>query len=117
VSAQALGPNQGAGQQAPSLDRKYLQDPNAVNRAYTESVQKALIDAMLDYGQPMAIAPDEYLTIAARDNMQRDTLAPPDPYEEVVTFLYRLRGSDLAAYRAGQIDRDEVKKRVQIREF
>ena len=29
----------------------------------------------------------------------------------------RRKGSDLAAYRAGQIDRDEAKRRVQIREF
>ena len=49
--------------------------------------------------------------------MQRDTLAPPDPYEEIVTILLRIKGADLAAYRAGQIDRDEVRKRVQVREF
>jgi hypothetical protein len=115
LSAQTIAPGQPS--RAPSPDRMILRDPNAVNRAYTESVQRALIEAMLDYGQPMAIAPDEYLTIAARDNMQRDTLAPPDPYEEVVTFLYRLKGSDLAAYRGGQIDRDEVKRRIQIQEF
>jgi hypothetical protein len=103
--------------QAPPLDKKYLQDPNAINRAYTESVQRALVDAMIDYSVPMAIAPDEFLTVGARDNMQRDTLAPADPYEEVVTILLRIKGSDLAAYRAGQIDRVEVRKRVQIKEF
>jgi hypothetical protein len=99
------------------LDKKYLQDPNALNRAYTEAVQRAVIEAMIDYSVPMAIAPDEYLTVAARDNMQRDALAPPDPYEEIVTIMYRIKGSDLAAYRAGQIDREEVRKRVQVREF
>jgi hypothetical protein len=66
---------------------------------------------------PTAIKPEEYLTIAARDNMQRDSLAPPDPYEEVITLLLSIKGSDLAAYRAGQIDAAEVRKRVQIREF
>jgi hypothetical protein len=99
------------------LDKKYLQDPNALNRAYTESVQRAVIYAMIDYSLPMAIGPDEFLTVAARDNMQRDALAPPDPYEEIVTIMYRIKGSDLGAYRAGQIDRDEVRKRVQVREF
>lgn len=99
------------------LDKKFLQDPNALNRAYTEAVQRAVIEAMIDYSVPMAIAPDEYLTVAARDNMQRDALAPPDPYEEIVTIMYRIKGSDLAAYRAGQIDREEVRRRVEVREF
>jgi hypothetical protein len=99
------------------LDKRALQDPNAINRAYTELVQRELVDAMIDYSLPMAIGQDEYLTVAARDNMQRDTLAPPDPHEEIVTILLRIKGSDLASYRAGQIDRDEVRKRVQVKEF
>jgi hypothetical protein len=99
------------------LDKRTMQDPNAINRAYTELVQGELIGAMIDYSLPMAIAPDEYLTVAARDNMQRDTLAPPDPHEEIVTILLRIKGADLVAYRAGQIDRDEVRRRVQVKEF
>jgi hypothetical protein len=99
------------------VDKRYFQDPNAINRAYTEAVQNALIDTIVDYAVPTAIKPQEYLTIAARDNMQRDSLAPPDPYEEVVTVLLSIRGSDLAAFRAGQIDAAEVRRRVQIREF
>ena len=99
------------------LDKKFLQDPNALNRAYTDSVQRALIDAMIDYSAPMALGPDEYLTVGARDNMVRDSLAPPDPYEEVITLLLRIKGSDLSAYRSQQIDRDEVRRRVQVREF
>jgi hypothetical protein len=102
---------------APRIDKKYLQDPNAINRAYTEAVQNALVETMLDWAVPTAIKPDEYLTVGARDNMQRDTLAPQDPYEEVVTILLRIKGSDLAAFRAGQIDAAEVRRRVQIREF
>jgi hypothetical protein len=98
------------------FDRKYFQDPNAINRVYTESVQNALVDTIIDYAIPTSIKPEEFLTVAARDNMQRDTLAPPDPYEEVVTILLRIRGSDLAAYRAGQIDAAEVRRRIQIRE-
>jgi hypothetical protein len=99
------------------LDRRTLQDPNAINRAYTELVQRELIDAMIDYGLPMAIPANEFLTVGARDNMLRDSLAPPDPHEEVVTILLKISGADLAAHRAGQIDRDEVRKRVQVREF
>ena len=98
------------------FDRKYFQDPNAINRIYTESVQNALVDTIIDYAIPTSIKPEEFLTVAARDNMQRDTLAPPDPYEEVVTILLRVRGSDLSAYRAGQIDAAEVRRRIEIRE-
>jgi hypothetical protein len=91
-----------------------LKDPN---RAYTEAVQRALIDAMIDYSTPMRIAPHEWLTVAARDNAPRDLFAPPDPFDEIVTILFRIKGEDLAAYRAGKIDREEAKKRVQVREF
>jgi hypothetical protein len=91
-----------------------LKDPN---RAYTEAVQRALIDAMIDYSGPMLIAPHEWLTVAARDNAPRDIFAPQDPFDEVVTILLRIKGEDLAAYRAGKIDREDAKKRVQVREF
>ncbi|HYU80910.1 MAG TPA: hypothetical protein VEK56_18115 [Vicinamibacterales bacterium] len=91
-----------------------LQDPN---RAYTESVQRALVDAMIDYSAPMLLGADEWLTVAARDNEPRDSFAPQDPSEQVVTILLRIKGADLAAYRAGKIDRDEAKKRVQVKEF
>ena len=109
----------GAGPAAPGprADKKFFSDPNAINRVYTEAVQTALIDTIVDYAIPTAIKPGEVLTIAARDNMQRDSLAPMDPYEEVITLLLTVRGSDLAAYRSGQIDAAEVRRRVQIREF
>jgi hypothetical protein len=104
---------------AQQIDRKKYLDTNAVNDAYTKSVQEALIDAMLDYsvGPLRSLRPDEYLTVGARDNMQRDSLAPPDPFEEIVTILLRIKGSDLAAYHTGQIERDEARKRVQVRQF
>ena len=41
-----------------------------------------------------------------------DEMAPQDPLEEVVTMIYRIKGSDLQLYRTGKIDRDEVRKRV-----
>jgi hypothetical protein len=100
-----------------NLDKRAMQDPNAINRAYTELVQRELIDAMIDYSLPIALPPEEFLTVAARDNMQRDSLAPPDPQEEIVTILLKLKGADLAAFRAGAIGRDEIRKRVQVREF
>ena len=47
----------------------------------------------------------------------RNSLAPQDPLEEVVTMIYRIKGSDLLAYRSGSIDRDAVRKRVQMSQF
>jgi hypothetical protein len=87
------------------------------NKLYTDEVQRALIDAMIDFSAPMAIGNDEWLTVAARDNERRDTLAPQDPYEEVVTVLLRIRGVDLKEYRAGRIDKPEARKRVRVGEF
>ena len=92
----------------------WAKDPN---RAYTEAVTRALVDAMVDYSTPMAIGAEQWLTVAARDDEGRDALAPQDPLEEVVTWIYRIKGSDLQAYRAGRIDRVEVRKRVQVTQF
>ena len=99
---------------APSADNAWAQDPN---RAYTEAVTRALVDAMIDYSTPMAIGPEQWLTVAARDDEGRNALAPQDPLEEVVTMIYRIKGSDLLAYRSGRIDRDEVRKRIQLSQF
>jgi len=95
-------------------DKAWAQDPN---RAYTEAVTRALVDAIIDYSTPMALGPEQFLTVAARDNEGRDTLAPQDPLEEVVTMIYRIKGADLIDYRAGRITRDEARKRVQVSQF
>jgi hypothetical protein len=97
-----------------TADRMILKDPI---RAYTEAVLRALIDAMIDFSAPIVFGPNEWLTVAARDNAPRDIFAPQDPFDEVATFILRIKGEDLAAYRTGKIDRDEAKKRVQIKEF
>jgi len=95
-------------------DSMWVKDPN---RAYTEAVTNALVDAMIDYSAPMKIGAEQWLTVAARDNEGRDSLAPQDPLEEVVTMIYRIKGSDLIEYRTGRIDRDEVRRRVQTTQF
>jgi hypothetical protein len=88
-----------------------VKDPNAL---YTETVKNALIDAMLDYSGPMRIGPDEWLTVAARD--AEGPLNPGEPYD-AVTIVIRIKGSDLAAFRAERISRDEARKRVEVREI
>ena len=105
----------GARPAAPTVAaRSYLEDPN---RAYTEAVTRALVDVMLTYSAQLELGPDQWLTVAAPDNEPRDTLAPQDPFEEVVTMIYRIKGSDLSAYRAGRIDKDEARKRVVVGQF
>jgi hypothetical protein len=110
----APDPAAGSGVGAGAADSLWAKDPN---RAYTEAVTRALVDAMVDYSAPMAIGPEQWLTVAARDDEGRDSLSPQDPMEEVVTMIYRIKGSDLQAYRRGEINRDEVRKRVQITQF
>ncbi|MFN7976986.1 MAG: hypothetical protein U0P30_02550 [Vicinamibacterales bacterium] len=97
----------------PPINAVLLQDPN---KAYTDAVVKALIEAIVDNALPMVsvLDPEAYLTVAARDNERRDVL---DPYEEVSTFTLRIKAADLAAYRGGKIDREEAKKRVQVQVF
>ncbi len=81
---------------------------------YTEFVKNALIDAMLDFSGPMAITGDEWLTVAARDAY--GPIAPGEIYD-AITVVLRVNGSDLAAFRADRLTREEARKRVEVREF
>jgi len=89
-----------------------LEDPN---EAYRGEVIRALIDAMLDHSSPLGIGAEEWLTVAARRGEDRPRLAPADSGAQSVVI--RARGADLAAFRAGQISREEVVKRVDRRVF
>jgi hypothetical protein len=88
--------------------------PDDPGDSYTEEVKDALIDAMLEHSGPMGIGPEEWLTVAARDNEER--LAPGDLYE-VLTIVLRIKGADLAAFRAERLTREEARNRVEVREF
>ena len=88
---------------------------NNPNEAYRAAVRSALIDAMLEHTRGLGIGPTEWLTVAARSSDDRPRLAPADP--EGQTNLLSIRGSDLAAFLAGQIPRDEALKRVDVRVF
>lgn len=83
------------------------------NETYTNEVKNALIDAMLTHGGSITIGPDEWLTIAARD--AAGPLAG-EPYELTTTIL-QIRGSDLAAYRAGRLTLEEARKKVEVKEW
>jgi hypothetical protein len=84
------------------------------SEAYRGEVIQALKDAMLAYSG-LGIAPDEWLTIAAKGNDERPRLAPAD--SDARTRIIRLRGSDLADFLAGRITRDEALQRIEVRVF
>jgi hypothetical protein len=83
---------------------------------FTKSVATALVDAMLENSGSIVIAPDEWLTVAARDNAQGNRFVASDP-SDVTTIVLRVKGSDLAAFQARRLTADEVRKRVEVRAF
>jgi hypothetical protein len=109
VTAAALQPAaKAAGTEADNI----LENPN---EAYRNEVLRALSDAMLDYSGALPITDGEWLTVAARGVYDRPLAGPAG--NDAPTIMIRLRGEDLAAYRARQISRDDVLKRIERRVF
>jgi hypothetical protein len=89
-----------------------LNDPN---EAYRTEVIQALKDMMLEHSSSLGIGTNDFLTVAVRGNDDRPRLAPAD--SDSRTRVLRLRGSDLAAYRANQISKEEALQRIEVRVF
>ena len=114
LQAQAgIAQNTGATPSAPRQPEPVIDDPEA---RYTQEVKAALVDAMIEYSSPLSIGTEEWLTVAARDNLPRDPLVPSDT-SDFSTVTFRVKGSDLSAYRAGRITLDEVRKKVEVHEY
>jgi hypothetical protein len=112
VSGSAAVPPASRGASDDSND-PILNDPLA---AFHAEVMRALSDAMLDHSGPLAIGPDEWLTVAARGNEVRPRIGPIDSNTQII--IVSVRGSDLAAFRAGQLTREDAIKRVlEVRVF
>ena len=111
-AAQATAVPVGGGAQ-PQLDPAAYDDPE---EHYTREVKAALVDAMIENSLPIGLGPEEFLTIAARDNVPRDPLIPTDA-ADTRTVIFRIKGSDLASYRAGRLTLDEIRKKVETREY
>jgi hypothetical protein len=88
-----------------------LRDPNEL---YTEAIKTSLIDAMLKYSVGLKLGAAEWLTVAARDAYGPPTPGQPD---DASTIIIRIKGADLAAFHGNKLTRDEVLKRVEVREF
>jgi hypothetical protein len=97
----------------PPVDSPLLDNPA---EGYTREVKAALMDAMIENSGPLALGPDEWLTVAARDNVPRDPLVPGDT-ADFSTIIFRLKGSDLGAFRAGRLTLEETRQRVEVREY
>lgn len=107
VTAQTAAP-------APArVDLSLIEDPNA---AYTREVSQAIVDAMIENSGPLPIAENEWLTVAARDNVRPDRLVPGD-MSNISSIVFRIKGTDLAAYRAGRMTLDEARTHVEIKQF
>jgi hypothetical protein len=106
VSAASMAP-------PPAPAEPVVDNPNEI---WTREVQTALIDAMLENSVPLAIGDSEWLMVAARDNAPSDPLVPGDTVD-LNTMIFRVKGSDLAAFHSRRITIEEARKRVEIREY
>ena len=97
----------------PAVDPAVIEDPNA---AYTREVSVAIIDAMIENSGPLPVGENEWLTVAARDNIRPDRLVPGDT-SNISSIVFRIKGSDLGAFRAGRMTLDEARKHVEVKQF
>ena len=97
---------------APAAADAILDDPVEAFRA---EIRDALMDAMLDHGAALRLAPADLLTIAARGSDDRTVLGPLN--NDAQTIMITVRGADLTAYLSGQIGRDEARQRMTVRVF
>jgi hypothetical protein len=106
----------GAGSAVPATGSPDNGDPilNNPQEAYRQEVTQAVIDAMLEYGGALGISGDEWLTIGERRNEVRPRIGFDS---DAQTVIIRLRGTDLGAFRAGQLSREDALKRVEVRVF
>jgi hypothetical protein len=110
VSAQAVALPAPA---PPQVDPALVDDPNG---AYTREVSVAIIDAMIENSGPLPMGDNEWLTVAARDNIRPDRLVPGDT-SNISSIVFRIKASDLAAFRAGRMTLEEARTHVEVKQF
>jgi hypothetical protein len=97
----------------PQVDPTVISDPNA---AYTREVSAAIIDAMIENSGSLPVGDNEWLTVAARDNIRPDRLVPGDT-SNISSIVFRIKGSDLAAFRAGRMTLEDARAHVELKQF
>jgi hypothetical protein len=88
-------------------------DPRDPNEMYTDAVKMALIEAMLNYSGALRLGDTESLTVAARDSEGSLT---PGAIDDSSTIVLTINGRDLNAFRSGKLSREELLKRVAVRD-
>jgi hypothetical protein len=106
--AAATVPDQPAPAAVPPLETR------STNELYTDAVKKALMDAMVDHSSALLLGDDEWLVVAARDNAGPSI---PGGIDDRSGIILRVKGSDLSAFKENKLSRDEVLKKVEIREW
>jgi len=97
---------------APSVSPSAIaRDPNEL---YTESVKNALIEAMLKYSAFLKVGDGEWLTVAASDS---EGPSIPGQIDDTTRIVIRVKGADLTAFQSGKLTREEVLKKVEVREY
>ncbi|HEX4567714.1 MAG TPA: hypothetical protein VH138_13845 [Vicinamibacterales bacterium] len=84
------------------------------NELYSDAVKRSLVDAMLNHSAALRLGDDEWLTVAARDNAGPTIAGALDQRSGIIL---RIKGSDLTAYQRSQLTREEIMKRLEIREW
>ena len=84
------------------------------NELYSDAIKRSLIDAMLNHSAALRLVDDEWLTVAARDSAGPSIAGALDDRSGIIL---RVKGSDLTAFQRNQITRDEVMKRLEIKEW
>ena len=97
---------------APTVRPRPMDNPDL---EYERLVIDQLVNAMLDYSQQLGLGADEWLTVAAKGS--EGSLIPEMVFDDTVTVTLRVKGSDLADFRAGRLTRDQARARVVVREF
>ena len=112
ISAASLTPSvpQQGGQRAP--EPQVSDDPD---EAYTQKVKDALMETMLKQTLVLSVGADEWLTIVARTSATPNPLMPADT-TNLSTWVMRVKGSTLSAFRAGKLTEQDAQKLVEVLE-
>jgi hypothetical protein len=93
------------------IPARIMRDPRA---AYREAIKSALVDAMLEHSRGMSLGPEEWLIVAAH---RGDSPLAPNEIVTTTTLMLKIKGNDLALYDADRSRKEEIRQRVDVREF
>ena len=108
------------------LERAMSGKPRQVNEVtstvqpreiYQTEITNALVTAILDYPSSVGVGAQEWLTIAARESVVNRRIVPGEPGDTAITIIVRIKGSDLNALRERRLSREDVRKRVEIKQY